>query len=155
MADTPGTPGTAPVTDSRRKPRGVLPRGSQTWLMGGLALLVLLIILLTGRTEPPERPAPASTVPQTANPDRVRDYQDRLRSLEARVVQESQAAASPIRPDAQSTAEPSTARPEDPIAADKRRREYESLFASNVVLSRRPDTERPDAARAAGANERL
>jgi type IV secretion system protein TrbI len=155
MADTPGTPGTAPVTDSRRKPRGVLPRGSQTWLMGGLALLVLLIILLTGRPEPPARPAPASTAPQTANPDRVRDYQDRLRSLETRVVQESQAAASQIRSDAPTTVEPRTPLPPDPIAADKKRREYESLFASNVVLSRRPDTERPDAARAASGNARL
>ena len=30
--------------------------------------------------------------------------------------------------------------PPDPIAADRKRREYESLFASNVVLSRRPRT---------------
>ena len=33
--------------------------------------------------------------------------------------------------------------PQDPIAADRKRREYESLFASNVVLSRRPENERP------------
>ena len=155
MADTPATPGTAPVTDSRRKPRGVLPRGSQTWLMGGLALLVLLIILLTGRAEPPTRPAPTSTGPQTANPERVRDYQDRLRSLETRVIQESQTAASQIRPDAPIPAEPRTPPPTDPIAEDRKRREYESLFASNVVLSRRPEMERPDAGRAAAGNPRL
>jgi type IV secretory pathway VirB10-like protein len=29
--------------------------------------------------------------------------------------------------------------------ADRKRREYESLFASNVVLSRRPEADRPDA----------
>ena len=29
--------------------------------------------------------------------------------------------------------------------AERKRREYESLFASNVVLSRRPESERPDA----------
>jgi type IV secretion system protein VirB10 len=33
------------------------------------------------------------------------------------------------------------------LVADRRRREYDSLFASNIVLSRRPDAERPDAAR--------
>ena len=30
---------------------------------------------------------------------------------------------------------------------DRKRRDYESLFASNVVLSRRPENERPDAGR--------
>ena len=38
--------------------------------------------------------------------------------------------------------------PQDPIAADRKRRDYESLFASNVVLSRRPENERPDIGRA-------
>ena len=37
--------------------------------------------------------------------------------------------------------------PQDPIATDRKRREYESLFASNVVLSRRPENERPDVGR--------
>ena len=39
--------------------------------------------------------------------------------------------------------------PVDPLAAERQRREYESLFASNVVLSRRPEAERPDAAASA------
>ena len=33
------------------------------------------------------------------------------------------------------------------IVADRRRREYESVFAGNVVLSRRPEAQRPDAGR--------
>src|SRR6185295_15163718 len=33
------------------------------------------------------------------------------------------------------------------VASERKRRQYESLFASNVVLSRRPDAERPDSAR--------
>jgi hypothetical protein len=32
------TPGSAPVVDHRKPPRGVLPRGAQAWLMAGLAL---------------------------------------------------------------------------------------------------------------------
>jgi type IV secretory pathway VirB10-like protein len=155
MADAPVAPGTAPLTDSRRRPRGVLPRGTQTWLMGGLALLVLVIILLTRRAEPPARPAPASTAPQTANPDRVREYQDRLRSLETRVVQEAQAATNQTRADATTSAEPRTPPPEDPIAAERKRRDYDSLFASNVVLSRRPDAERPDGGRTPPGHARL
>ena len=91
MADQPETPVTTPVTDRRPVPRGVLPRGVQTWLMAGLAAAMLLIIVLTGR---PDAPAPVRTAPtplQTASPDRVRDYQDRLRLLEAQAVQEAQA----------------------------------------------------------------
>ena len=36
MADQVETPGTAPVVDRRPVPRGVLPKGVQTWLMVGL-----------------------------------------------------------------------------------------------------------------------
>src|SRR4029077_89355 len=38
MAEQTGAPETAPVSDHRPAPRGVLPRGFQTWLMAGLAL---------------------------------------------------------------------------------------------------------------------
>jgi type IV secretion system protein VirB10 len=121
--------------------------------MGGLALLVLVIILVTGRTEPPERPAAAAAAPQTANPDRVRDYQDRLRSLEARAMQEAQPGSVDMRPGPRPYGDPHTPPPEDPTVAEKKRREYQSLFASNVVLSRRPASERPDTGRPAPGGE--
>ena len=72
--------------------------------------------------------------------------------MEARQAQQTQTALPPA-PAQQPSAEPSAPAPEDPIAADRKRREYESLFASNVVLSRRPEAERPDAgAGAAGSS---
>jgi type IV secretion system protein VirB10 len=40
--------------------------------------------------------------------------------------------------------EPSRPAPQDPVEADRKRREYESLFSSNVVLSRRPEADRPE-----------
>ena len=51
---------------------------------------MLMVILFTGRAEPPARSAavPASAPPQP-NTDRVRDYQDRLRILESRAAQEA------------------------------------------------------------------
>jgi type IV secretory pathway VirB10-like protein len=146
MAEQTGTPEPAPIKDRRVVPRGVLPRGFQTWLMAGLALGIVLIVMLTGHREPPARPAAAPATPPAPNGDRVRDYQDQLRTLEERMAREAQAAAiqAPApRPEVQM--EPRTNAPEDPIVADRRRREYESLFASNVVLSRRPDAQRPDA----------
>jgi type IV secretory pathway VirB10-like protein len=143
MADESGTPAPPPVSDHRPVPRGVLPRGFQTWLMAGLALGIVLIILIAGRPEPPAVPGQTAPAPLAPNPDRLRDYQERLRAMEARQAQEAQTTTPPAVQ--QPVAEPSAPRPEDPIAADRKRREYESLFASSVVLSRRPDAERPDA----------
>ncbi len=145
MADQPETPVTTPVTDRRPVPRGVLPRGVQTWLMAGLAAAMLLIIVLTGRPDGPVPVRNAAAPPQTASPDRVRDYQDRLRLLEAQGVQEAQATplTEPSLPPSFEDDVPSGPRV-DPVAAERQRREYESLFASNVVLSRRPDAQRPD-----------
>ena len=151
MAEQSGTPGTAPVSDHRPVPRGVLPRGFQTWLMAGLALGIVLIILIAGKPEPPGAPAQTAPAPLAPNPDRLRDYQDRLRAMDARQAQETQAATPPAAVQA-AIAEPSAPAPEDPIAADRKRREYESLFASNVVLSRRPDAERPDAGAGVGGS---
>ena len=81
MSDQPEIPVTTPVTDRRPVPQGVLPRSMQTWLMAGLAAAMLLIIVLTGRPEAPATARQATAQPATANPDRVREYQDRLRLL--------------------------------------------------------------------------
>lgn len=142
MAD-PQTSGTVPVTDRRTPPRGVLPRGAQTWLMAGLAVGLLAIIVLTGRPVPAERTsAPPSSQTATPNPDRLRDYQDRLRVLDERSRQQAQVdGVPPATPVLYEDA--GTVRETDPLEEEKRRREYESLFASNVVASRRIDGRAP------------
>jgi type IV secretion system protein TrbI len=135
------------VTDRRPVPRGVMPRGVQTWLLAGLALFMLVMMLVVGRPSAPERPAPGPTVAaQTPSSDRVRDYQARLKAAEERALAEVQAAEQTPVP-TPGAGETGQTTPEDPIKADRRRREYESLFASNVVLSRRPDADRPDSGR--------
>ena len=150
-ASSPAT-GTATVTDHRLVPRGVLPRGVQTWVMAGLAVGMLAIMLIVGRPDPPARPAASAAPAQAPNADRVRDYQDRLRAMEAQAMRDAQTAA--LAPGAApvSYQEPQSPPPQDPIVADRKRREYESLFASNVVLSRRPDGERPDVGQSTTAN---
>lgn len=137
------------VTDRRPVPRGVLPRNVQTWLMAGLAIGMLAIMLLVGRPAPAARQAPSSTPDQTPNAERVRSYQDRLRLLESQATQQSQPEPVPAVPPEMDYSEPHAPPPQDPLEAERKRREYESLFASNVVLSRRPDTDRPDAGRPA------
>src|SRR4051812_44972050 len=147
MGNVVATSDVAPVTDRRPVPRGVLPRGMQTWLMVAIALGMLAVILLTGRAEPPARTTavPTNAAPQP-NTDRVRDYQDRLRILESRASQEARAEAlGQQQAPALTHDDPPPARSEDPLVSERKRRDYESLFASNVVLSRRPESQRPDA----------
>ena len=153
MADAPVSNGAPPVTDHRPVPRPALPRGIQTWLMVGLAVGMVAIILITGRPEaPPSRPPSQGAPSSPPSPDRVRDYQDRLRAIEAQAgLDDARAATLAANAQAVPTADASPARTEDPIAAEKRRRNYESLFATNVVISRRPAGERPDGPAAASA----
>lgn len=153
MADQVETPGTAPVVDRRPVPRGVLPKGVQTWLMVALAVGMLGIIFLTGRPDGAATPRPATATPAAPSADRVRDYQERLRLLDEQAARDlrqaaldAQAAPSPTAPD---DGAPS---PVDPLVAERQRRDYESLFASNVVLSRRPDGQRPDGGQRSAAS---
>lgn len=143
MADP--VPGAPPVVDQRTPPRGVLPRRVQTWLMVGLAIGILAIIVFAGHPDPAPRRAPLASQPVTApSPERLRDYQDRLRLLDERARQQAsqpQAATPMPRPpydEPAATAPP----PPDPIVEERRRRDYESLFATNVVMSRRPEGQR-------------
>lgn len=155
-------PGTAAVTDRRTSPRGVLPRGAQTWLMAALAFGILAIIVVTGRPEPAARPTTTpSNQPMTPTPDRLRDYQDRLRVLDERSRQQALSLNQPSQSPAPLLYENAgTPAPVDPLDAEKKRREYESLFASNLVLSRRADGQHPLAAepvspsRATGPSDR-
>src|SRR6476659_8073521 len=96
MADTPQVasierdPPPAAVTDHRPIPRGVLPRGVQTWVMAGVAVGMLAIMLIVGRPNPPARPVQTTAPAQPPSADRVRDYQDRLRLLEAQALRDAQ-----------------------------------------------------------------
>jgi len=132
------TQGTAPVVDRRPIPRGVLPKGFQTWLMVALAVGIVLIIFLTGQPQAPERAqAAAAPLQQVVNPDRVRDYQERLRALNEPMNADIRPAM--VQPQTMPPAFQDDAAPErvDPLADERKRREYESLFASNVVVSHR------------------
>jgi len=153
MADQIETPGTAPVVDRRPVPRGVLPKGVQTWLMVALAVGMLGIIFLTGKPDGPAAPRQATQTTPAPSADRVRDYQERLRMLDEQAARDlrqaaldAQAAPMPSAPDDGAPA------PVDPLVAERQRRDYESLFASNVVLSRRPDGQQPEGRQRATAS---
>ena len=139
MADT--AHGTGQVTDHRPTPRGVIPRRAQMWLLVGLAFGILAIILFAGQPDPPARSIPrASLQPPALDADRLRDYQERLRVLDEHARQEPVTEPMLVRPQP-AYADAATSSGADALQDERKRREYESLFASNVVMSRRPEAE--------------
>src|SRR5829696_5267769 len=137
MADMPTPsqpPGVAPIVTHRSTPPGVLPRHGQIWLMVGVAAGIVTIIVFTGHEPAPPRTASAPTRSTLApNPEQLRSYQQRLAEADTRP--RPVAAPPPELPsvpshDSRVTSEPRSPRPQDAMADERRRREYDSLFAS-------------------------
>jgi type IV secretion system protein TrbI len=131
--DTP-TPARAPIRERDQPPQGILPRHVQTWLMVGLAVVIVLIILVTGRPTPPPTGASNVKAPDAtlAPTDRIRSYAQQLADEEARqhaAATTAQSESVPSRPSGRGTT---------PATDEQQRREANSLFADNVALSRRP-----------------
>ncbi len=90
-------------------------------------------------------------------PDRIQMYQRQLADDEARLRRElAQAPSAPRAAQPTSVDAPGDSRATDPIVEEQRRREYQSLFADNIALSRRPAdatsyAERATPTRTAGA----
>ena len=133
--------GVAPIITHRLTPPGVLPRRGQVWLMVGVAGGILAIILFTGNHDPaPARTVTAPNVVALApNPDQLRTYQRRLEAADTR-PQAPPTSLQELRPpptatDDRGVRDQGSTRAQDPIAEERRRREYESLFANNVVQS--------------------
>jgi type IV secretion system protein VirB10 len=144
-----------PIQDHREKPPGVMPRKLRTWIMVGVAAVILLVSLLAGHSQPVAAPQMTQrTTPQATliSPERMRGYQQQLNDTQVRLEQMQAQAAAAVRqgPAAASAAASASAgqsgsassamsapTANDQIADDQRRREYQSLFADNVVFSRR------------------
>jgi type IV secretion system protein VirB10 len=114
------------------------------WLLLGLAVGILAIVVLAGHPTPVDRPVattPAEPVPLNAG--LVRTFQDRLRVIDDRARQEPVTHPLLARPQSVGggVGSSSAAAAADPLEVERTRREYESLFASNVVMSRRPEAQ--------------
>jgi type IV secretion system protein VirB10 len=143
-----------PIQDKAPKPPGLLPKHVQSWLILGLAVLMIVIMWLTGgkkqqTSAKASAPVVQQPLPVEVNETKIADLQNRIQELqrEQLVAQSALAqqnrflgAATHDQQQAQTSYAPSNAageRTEDPIKAERRKREYLSLFASNIALSYR------------------
>ncbi len=140
-----------PIQDKSPKPAGLLPKNVQSWLILGLAVLMVLIMWLTGgnRSTTLSKGTASfgqSAVPVEVNEAKITDLQSRIQQLqrEQTVAQSALAQTRSVaNPAVNSATSGSTAsagtgeRAEDVIQAERKKREYLSLFASNVAMTYR------------------
>ena len=142
------------VQEKAPKPPGLLPKNVQSWLLISLALVMVVIMWLTGGKKPQPLakaipPAPMVQAPLEVNDAKIAELQNRIQELQREQLLAENALAQPNRPMNATTSDlpqaqqsgavgnGSAERPEEVIRAERKRREYLSLFSSNVALSYR------------------
>jgi len=139
------------VQEKAPKPPGLLPKNVQSWLLISLALVMVIIMWLTGgkKPQPPTKaisPVPPVQAPLEVNDAKIAELQNRIQELqreqfvaENALVQQGRpiGAATQDSQQAGATGNASAERPEDAIRAERKKRDYLSLFSSNVALSYR------------------
>jgi type IV secretion system protein TrbI len=142
------------VQEKAPKPQGLLPKNVQSWLLIGVAFLMVAIMWLTGGKKPPTPSKSVSVAvpaqaPLEVNETKIAEMQNRIQDLQRQQLVAQTALAQQTRqigtamhdsPESQQPVAPGSGeqRPvEDPIQAERKRRTYVSLFASNVALSYR------------------
>jgi type IV secretion system protein TrbI len=146
---------------------GLLPQNTQRRVLAGISLLMILVMMFSGRKGAPTKTASSGAGPAQAVIDpsaaRIQEYRTRIeqqtRQLaqeEAQLSQTKQAlGVAPVSPTPGQLPhavlasmppeyEPAPAR--SWIELDREKREYQGLYSSNIVLSyRRPETTSPEA----------
>jgi type IV secretion system protein TrbI len=141
-----------PIQDKAPKPPGLLPKNVQSWLLAGLAVLMVLIMWLTGGKKPstPFRAmpaAPAVQAPLEVNEAKIVELQNRIQQLQREQTVAQNALAQQTHLLGTATQDPPSGasgsnnappeRAEDAIQAERKKRAYLSLFSSNVALTYR------------------
>ncbi len=140
------------VQEKAPNPPGLLPKNVQSWLLISLALVMVLIMWLTGgkKAQPLAKaipPAPMVQAPLEVNDAKIAELQNRIQELQREQLVAENALAQTNHPISTTTPDlpqqsgaagnGSADRPEDVIRAERKKREYLSLFSSNVALSYR------------------
>jgi type IV secretion system protein VirB10 len=152
------SPAAQPIQDKAPKPPGLMPKNIQAWVMLGLAVLMVMIMWLTGGKKSQSvlksgTPSTKTSAPLEVNQAKIADLQSRIQELQ----REQQAALNQqnkffgaLQADNQTAAPAQVTNPQpgspprdDPIQAERKKRAYLSLFSSNVALSYRKDLPEP------------
>jgi type IV secretory pathway VirB10-like protein len=161
MTEQTTSPAAQPIQDKAPKPPGLMPKNIQAWVMLSLAVLMVIIMWLTGGKKPqtgPKSGTPSiyTSAPLEVNQAKIADLQARIQELQ----REQQAALTQqnkffgaLQGDSQTSAPAQVTNPQpgapptdDPIQAERKKRAYLSLFSSNVALSYRKDLPQPESA---------
>ena len=160
MASNPTSPIAAPPAPiAPQKPPGALPKNAQTWALIAVAVVMVLVIAFSsgGATKPKQtRPAAGATATDPSQ-QRIQEFKQRIEDEAQKLRTEQQqlaeaktglaravAGEGPAPTGAEAAArQPEPYReaplqtPQDQIAAERAKRDYTSLFASNLALSYR------------------
>ena len=161
MTERNAAPAATPIQDKAPKPPGLMPKNIQAWVMLGLAVLMVIIMWLTGGKKKPQSTPKSgvSTFQPAAQPEineaQISALQNRIQELQREqqtaLKQQSKFFGSlPSAPETSAPAQVSSPASEpaapDPVQEEKKRRAYVSLFSSNVALSYRKDLGQPERA---------
>jgi type IV secretory pathway VirB10-like protein len=147
------------IQEKAPKPPGLLPKNVQSWLIIGLAILMVAIMWLTGGKKPPAAPRANNAVqpvplPAEVNETKINELQNRISELQREQLVAQNALTQQTRllgvtPTGQTlppgqlpqtgigNGQPQQPTPEDVIQTERKKRAYLSLFSSNVALSYR------------------
>jgi type IV secretory pathway VirB10-like protein len=134
------------IRDKAPQPQGLLPKNVQSWLIVSLAVLMVAIMWLTG-SKKQSQARTAGTLSQAMSPvevdgTKITEMQGRIQQLqrEQLVAQNALTQQNRILGNASDPSHATAAQPEraeDAIEAERKKRKYLSLFASNVALTYR------------------
>lgn len=156
------------VENKAAKPAGLLPKNTQQLVILGVAVVMVLIMWLTGGTKHTARVAagPTGAAVQPPDPAAVQDFKQTIQKEQAETRQPISPSdlarleslglvgdvppGSVVLPPDGSALQPGgiignpatkEGPPPDPIKEDKKKREYLSLFATNLAFTSRKDEE--------------
>jgi type IV secretory pathway VirB10-like protein len=152
------------IENKTPKPAGLLPKNTQQLVILGVAIVMVLIMWLTGGGKRPGKTSansPISAPVQPADPATVQDFKQTIQKQQAATRQpisssdlsrlqslglagDVPAGSIPVPPDGTTVPQPGgvvggslSQQPPDPVREDKKRRQYLSLFANNLAFTTR------------------
>ncbi|MGB8480119.1 MAG: TrbI/VirB10 family protein [Acidobacteriaceae bacterium] len=147
--ETQKVPPSAQLRDERTQPPGVVAKQSQSYLIAGLSVVILLAVLFSkNHAKPAAKPLPSAATATEANAEasqrNVARFEEDLTAEQRQVEAQRQAAGDTNLPSsgqnatttATNTQRPlDTQPPRDPIADAEKALAFKSRFASNLVTS--------------------